>query len=182
MKIAPPLAVRNRLLEYSKRPVETTRGDLGAVVGEFNRALEDTYSVPAETDTSRYIVWGFCFTPDDQPFQMLRSKDLTDGQIFALKKWIGFYKTEEEWTHRPTFRMDARGVFNAGNAIAFVERVGEPIPIKDYLNSLSTTLIEIEDQGMIESVVVDLGGTIQTYQPNTEPPATYEPDGGYIPL
>lgn len=188
MKTASPLAIRLRVIEYSKRPLmtEITTGDLGAVVGEFNRVFENIPGLKEfSPDTCRYLTWGFCFIPDDQTFQIIKSKDLTDHQIYALKKWVGFYKDEKDkWQRRTAFPFEARGVFNSANAIHFMERQGPPTPMQDYLKSLTATTFEIDTNGVVQSAVEDLGGTLQILEPDPEPPppTTYEPEGGYIPL
>lgn len=175
MKIASPKAVRNRLAEYAQRPhTEITKGDKGAIVGAFNDALQD---VPGklEDEHKRYLVWGFCFTPADQPLTLMRSESLCDGDIFALKKWVGFYKDDlDEWQQRETFQMEVRQVFALASMFHALDKKGDSMTMEEWLSGLEEAVHEIEKAGMVQSAVDDLGGVVTAPLP--------EPPGGFIPL
>ena len=176
MKIASPKAVRARLAEYAQRPVEVTQGDKGAVVGAFHDALQDAPgNNKYEVEEMRYLVWGFCFGKEDEQLKMIKSGDLADGQIFALKKWVGFYKNDlDEWEQRETFRMEVRQIFALTSMLYMLDEKGETMTLKEWLSGLEEAVHEIEKSGMVQSAVDDLGGVITG--------AILEPPDGYIPL
>ena len=176
MNVASPKAVRKRLAEYAQRPVdwEITKGDKGAIVGAFNDALQD---VPGklEEEHKRYLVWGFCFTPDDQPLTLMRSKNLEDGHIFALKKWVGFYKDDvDEWQQRETFRMEVRQVFTLAAMFHSLDKKGDSMTMGEWLAGLEDVVHKIEKAGMVQSAVDDLGGVVTA--------TVLVPPEGFIPL
>ena len=184
MKIASPKAVRKRLAEYAQRPIEweATKGDRGALVGAFNDALQD---VPGklEKEHKRYLVWGFCFTPDDQPLTLMRSESLYDGHIFALKKWVGFYKDDkDEWQQREEFCMEVRQIFALASMFHALDKKGDPMTMGEWLAGLEEAIHEIEKSGMVQSAVDDLGGVVTATGGKEEVTGEWEPPAGYIPL
>lgn len=198
MRIASPKAVRNRLNEYAKRPHDPiSNGDKGAVVGEFARALE---SVPSQNDPDacRYLVWGFCFTPGDEMIKPLRSRDLTDGQIFALKKWIGFFKNhEDEWDRRAAFKTEVRQVLSIAETLDFLKRQSETkvTAMGEWMDKLEEKTYDVEKAGMVSSAIEDMGGVVTREMDDTPEyreafeqtvprriPDIMPPDEGYVPL
>lgn len=200
MKIASPKAVRNRLNEYARRPCDpASNGDKGAVVGEFARALE---SAPSQNnpDMRRYLVWGFCFTPDDEQIKRFRSGDLTDGQVFALKKWIGFFKNhEDEWDRRAAFKAEVRQILSMAETLDFLKRQSETkaTTMGEWMDKLEEKTYDVEKAGMVSSADEDMGDVVTgemedtpEYQeafsrparPEPKPQETTESDRGYVPL
>ena len=176
MKVASPKAVRKRLAEYSQRPSEITQGDKGAVVGAFHDALQDAPgNNKFEVEQMRYLVWGFCFGREDQPLEMMRSESLYDGQFFALKKWVGFYKNDvDEWEQRETFLMEVRQVFALASMFHALDKKGDPMTMSEWLAGLEDVVHEVEKSGMVQSAVEHMGGVVTA--------AVLEPPEGFIPL
>lgn len=176
MQVASPKAIRKRLAEYAIRPVEVTHGDKGAVIGAFENVLEDVKDQHiADINERRYLVWGFCFGDEDKPIEMIKSGDLDDGQIFALKKWVGFSKDEltDEWCTRESFCMEVRQIFTLASFYHWLDCKGEGQLLSDWLAKLEEQVYETEEAGMVQSAVEHMGGVV-TY--------AIEPPEGYVPL
>lgn len=122
--VANPKKVRERLFEYASRPVGVMKpGERGSIINAFDRALKDAHTGNQYIgDDRRYWVWGFCFAPTDGEMKPLRSKDLTDGQWFALKKWLGARKEGDDWTIRAAFVDEARWVLGLASTIVFLQK------------------------------------------------------------
>lgn len=182
MQVASPKAVRERLLEYAERPhIETTHGDRGAIIGAFEDVLLDVKGNIEDVNERRYIVWGLCFGKEDAPLEMIRSGALESGQIFALKKWVGFFKDEltDKWCTRESFCMEVRQVYEVASLFHMLDNnplkeKGDSTTLGEWIAGLSTALYKIEKAGMVQSATEHLGGVI------TAP--LKEPAEGYIPL
>lgn len=188
MTIASPIAVRNRLSEYSKRPIEISKGDKGFVIGKFNEILDQAKtSIELIPDQKRYLVWGYCFTAPEEQFEPIKSGELTDGQIFALKKWIGPFKDDnDDWYCRESFQTEARYILSVAEMIYRVDEV-EPREFGKWIEGIGAQEIEIEPAGMVQSALDHMNGTITEYksapeEPPQKPSRRTEPIDGYIPL
>lgn len=137
MATANPKAVRNRLQDLATRPVEApTRGSKGMIVSAFDRALQDA-DHPLSTSERRYLVWGFCFCdPSGAAIKPLRSADLTPGQWFALKQWVGAAKAGEEWAVRATFAEEARWVLALAVMVNLLLTDHPGFTFQEWLNNL----------------------------------------------
>lgn len=83
--------------------VGVSRGQWGAVIGALGRYL-------GRAD-HRYLICAYLFDDLSRP---IHSKDLTDGQKFALFQWCGFYQDEQgEWRASLSFEVEVMLVFNA---------------------------------------------------------------------
>lgn len=155
------LAVKARLNNLANTPPEEiygvfdiTKGALGAVVGALNKAVGG--------DENRYIVLGWLF--GSPPFYSMSSKELGDEQWYALYKWVGYWKNEDdnEWRTADDFESEALAVYSAAirklyNAgVEEQERAGrDPLSLVDNavgeLGGKVTMIIETEDDYNSES-------------------------------
>jgi hypothetical protein len=93
-----PYALREALKKDARigKDVEITRGAKGAIVGTLNRKLGG--------DDVRKLVLGWLFGITNEP---LSSSKLTNGQWYALERWIGMEKIDDEWCARSEFLLEA---------------------------------------------------------------------------
>lgn len=165
INIASPKMVRERLKYYSQnQAVEISAGDRGALVGVFNKVLEYTSNHTTETvDQRRYLVWGFCFTPDDKVFRPLRSKELEPAQFYALKKWCGFWKDDDNiWRRRDGFDAEVKQVLTLAEAFHFViaSGKGSDLLMGEMMSGLDAVEHKIIKGGMVQSSVDSMGGAV----------------------
>jgi len=168
MKPASPKAVRARLLEYVNRPHdEEANSKPGIVVAKFNEALAEAYSTVAGADARRYLVWGFCFGKPEERLHEIRSADLTTGQIFALKKWIGSHKIMDEWTERAEFVYEARWVLALCSTLLHLQDEPNYPLLGEFLAGLTEYQMDAE-RGMPSEIALSLGGVPQEIAPDVE--------------
>lgn len=108
--VSPPEVIRYYVRWYAdKYNPETiiTEGDRGAVVGEFEKSLIELGYDSKDMEKiheKRRLICGFFFGAIDKPLEAMSAKNLTSAQIYALKRWVGFWKSEDgKWQHRQGF-------------------------------------------------------------------------------
>jgi hypothetical protein len=105
----------------------------------------------------------------------MRSKDLEDGHIFALKKWVGFYKDDlDEWQQRESFCMEVRQVFALASMFHSLDKKGNPMTMSEWLAGLEDVVHKVVKEGMVQSAVEDTGGVVTA--------TVLVPPEGFIPL
>lgn len=187
MGTANPKRVRNRLHDYASRPVEpVTRGSKGSVVDAFDRVLATSDAGQWKGSERRYWVWGFCFCDPGEELKPLRSGDLTDGQWFALKQWVGSKKQGDVWTVRASFANEARWVLALASTINFLQ-VAEPgrYTFSEWLDGLEEKGEMDQEWIPVDEVQKDAPELVVStdYQqiPEDEP-QVIRPDFEYVPL
>lgn len=101
-----PLSLRFHLQELAAQPdIIVTRGDLGAVIKHIEQELTQNGLLQENETPSelRHLIFGFLFGDTEKPIEEISSHALTDGQIYALKRWISAQKIEEAWIPRAEF-------------------------------------------------------------------------------
>jgi hypothetical protein len=105
------IALKAKILNWARTPAHEilgemamTKGELGALVGQLDKTLGDK--------NNRYIVLGWLFKEDNK---RMSSKELSDGQWYALYKWVDFWLNPEDdkWYPIESFTMECLDVFNA---------------------------------------------------------------------
>lgn len=74
-----------------------TNGQKGALIGAMNKYVGDEH---------RRLVLGWLCSQDDK-FEPLSSKFLTENQWAALYAWVGYQKIDGRWQVSDTFKVDA---------------------------------------------------------------------------
>lgn len=107
-----PDIVRRALLERAALAPDNLEHNpklRGALIGHINAALDNTKNDP---NADRKVMLGWLFCPDDLHPEPMSSNDLTDADLFALRRWIGAEKVNNKWVTRPTFGAEARWARN----------------------------------------------------------------------
>ena len=160
--VASPKRVREGIKHYSKNPQPITQGDMGALVGVFNKILEYSPNHTTETvDQKRYLVWGFCFSNDESMFRPMRSKNLDPAHFYALKKWCGFWKDDEgKWQRRAGFDTEVKQVLTIAETFHFIiaSDKSNNLTMGEMMQALDSSVHKIIKGNMIQSALNDLGG------------------------
>lgn len=100
-----PLSLRFCLQELAILPsANVNRGDIGVIVKHIEEELiKNDLVEDMSPSVLRRMIFGFLFGDADNPIEEMSSHELTDGQILALKKWIGAQKIEETWIPKADF-------------------------------------------------------------------------------
>ena len=106
------LVIRKRCWEYAAVPGGgIAPGMRGVLIGAIEAALKLEGDKQADVEMRRYLVFGWLFTPDDAYLQPMQSRELREGQWYALKQWYGSVWTGEQWIPRPAFADEARRIY-----------------------------------------------------------------------
>lgn len=98
--------LRNLPDDFIYKDADLTKGTAGAIVGTLDRVLDGK--------NNRYLVLGWLFNESPQHLPM-SSKELVDGEWYALYKWVGFWKNEQtdKWQTAENFEQEALAVLSA---------------------------------------------------------------------
>ena len=89
---------------YGQTPLDVNAKQKGGIIGSLAGEWED--------DHNRRLCLNYLFSEPGSPTKEMSSKQLTDAQWTALKRWIGMYKEDEvtPWQPHPDFGQEAEFV------------------------------------------------------------------------
>ena len=156
MNTRQPYAIRSSLRkisalykEKSNGEFEVTTGLKGAITGTLNRLLAE--------DNHRRIVLSWLFFYNEQenkPFVEKSSKELSDGDWYAVHNWMDSWYDEDEatWIISETFKVEIAGVL-----VAALNQYNSEVHARDEL---------FDDDEYLAQEVLKVGGVLKKITPH----------------
>lgn len=164
-----PEKVRNRCREIANRPEPTqvSRGFMGLITGKLNLALSpDNDSINEIVNMNRKLVLAWLFLDPAQVFLPMSSKLLIPQQWNALSRWQSFFKPNEGYVDRPTFREEARWILNRAR-YDYDWTMREAV--YGYTPIFEKCLNRWHEQGGMVEEAQSLGGVLVEETPDVDP-------------
>ena len=107
MNIADPIVIRNRIQEYANNYEGEVNARLaGVIVGNIEKYLRSVELAEDKIPMQRRLVFGYLLGLGSEPISEMSSKEISNGGIYALKKWIGAVNVDDEWLPREQWKYE----------------------------------------------------------------------------
>lgn len=140
-------------------------GWIGLLRGKLNDVLPD--------NVDRYYVLGWIFSRWGEETKPMSSKDLTDAQWFALRRWMGSSDTSGHWSIRETWAQEALWVaWERAKPREDEKTVRDPAERHGMDgNAASASEMPVDNNNIMVNELIKLGGRIVEIGPPEAIPA-----------